>query len=176
MKKILVAVDGSDHSQRAIELAADIAAKYDAKLLFVNVIDKRSLNDAERRLAESEFSAEIRRRIADSDWTDVDPGGRKGIEPTIARHIEISNLIRMTIGEGILEAAKREAQVKGVKVVEAILGNGDPADVILETSKQHDVNLIVIGSRGQSDIKSLFLGSVSHKVANLSEVSVITVK
>ena len=75
-----------------------------------------------------------------------------------------------------MEAAKREAQVKGVKAVEVILGNGDPADVILETSKQHDVNLIVIGSRGQSDIKSLFLGSVSHKVANLSEVNVITVK
>jgi nucleotide-binding universal stress UspA family protein len=89
VKKVLVAVDGFDHSQRAIELAADIAAKYDAKLLFLNVIDKRPLNDAEHRLAETEFSGEMRRRMAYSDWTNIDPGGRKGIEPIFARHIEI---------------------------------------------------------------------------------------
>ena len=176
MKKILLAVDGSEHSQRAVELAADIATKYEAKLLILNVIDKSPLNDAERRLAETEFSGKMGRLIADIDRINIDPGGRKGIEPIFARHIEISNLIRTKIGEGILGAAERDAQIKGVKEVELIQGNGDPADVILKTSKQHDANLIVIGSRGQSDFKSLFLGSASHKVANLSEVSVITVK
>ena len=37
MKRILVAVDGSSPSLRAVDLAADLAAKYRAELLLVNV-------------------------------------------------------------------------------------------------------------------------------------------
>jgi nucleotide-binding universal stress UspA family protein len=34
----------------------------------------------------------------------------------------------------------------------------------------------VLGSRGLSEPKALFLGSVSHKVANLAECTCVTVK
>ena len=43
-------------------------------------------------------------------------------------------------------------------------------------AKDRMVDAIVIGSRGLSDIKGLFLGSVSHKVGHLAECTCITVK
>ncbi|MGI9372315.1 MAG: universal stress protein [Hyphomicrobiales bacterium] len=176
MKKILLALDGSDHSQRATELAADIASKYNAKLILLNVIDNRPLSEAERKLAELEFSGELKKRTAGSNWTDINPAADQGVGPIFKHHAEISRIIRTTIGEGILAAAKREAEANGVEDVDLIIENGDPADVILQTAQAYGANLIVIGSRGQSDMKSLFLGSVSHKVANQSDISVITVK
>lgn len=176
MKTILVAVDGSDHSQRATDLAADIATKYDAKLLLLNVIDNRPLSDAERQLAEAEFGGELERRMEATGWPDITPAGSRGMEPLFQKHTEATLIIRTTIGEGLLEAAKREANAKGATDIEMLLENGDPADVILKVAEDRKANLIVLGSRGQSDVKSLFLGSVSHKVANQSEISVITVK
>ena len=54
MKTILVAIDGSDHSNRAVQLASDIASKYDAKLLLLHVVDAHTLTEEERRLAQED--------------------------------------------------------------------------------------------------------------------------
>ncbi|WKT79177.1 universal stress protein [Lysinibacillus fusiformis] len=52
---------------------------------------------------------------------------------------------------------------------------GDPSHQILEYAKEHEQELIIIGSRGLSGMKELMLGSVSHKVAQLSKCSVLIV-
>ena len=43
-------------------------------------------------------------------------------------------------------------------------------------AQDRKADAIVMGSRGLSDIKGLFLGSVSHKVSHLAECTCITVK
>lgn len=176
MKTILVAVDGSDHSHRAVELAADIAVRYDAKLVLVHAVDARPLSDGERRLAEAEYANRIEPRMAAGGIVDSRATGPGGVGPIFRQHAETGLIIRTALGEGLLEAASRDAKEKGVTDVDTILNNGEAADVILDTAEKQKANLIVIGSRGQGDLKSLILGSVSHKVANRSDINVITVK
>lgn len=176
MKTILVAVDGSDHSNRAVELAADIAVKYDAKLVLLHAIDSRPLSDGERRLAEAEYANRIEPRAAASGIVDSRATGPGGIGPIFKQYAETGLIIRTALGEGLLDAANRDAKERGVSDVETILENGEAADVILDVAEKQKANLIVIGSRGQGDLKSLFLGSVSRKVANRSDINVITVK
>ena len=53
---------------------------------------------------------------------------------------------------------------------------GNPADQILAEAASEGVDMIVMGSRGLSDARALFLGSVSHKVANHAACTCITVK
>ncbi len=176
VKTILVAIDGSDHANRAVELAADIAAKYEAKLLLLHVVDNRPLSDDEKRLAEAEYANRIESRAMASDVMNVRSLGPRGVNPIFEHHAETGLIIRTALGEGMLDAARRDAADKGVSEVETILENGDPAKAILDIAERRKANLIVIGSRGQSNVKALFLGSVSHKVANLSDINVITVK
>ena len=176
MKNILVAVDGSDHSKRAVGLAADIAVKYDAKLVLVHAIDSRPLSDSEKRLAEAEYADRIASRVASSGIVDSRATGPGGIGPIFKHHAETGLIIRTALGEGLLDAASRDAKENGATDVQTILENGEAADVILDTADKQKANLIVIGSRGQGDLKSLFLGSVSHKVAYRSDINVITVK
>ena len=60
----------------------------------------------------------------------------------------------------------------GHKNIEALVKQGHPAEKIVETAQQQDVDLIVLGSRG-GRTHSLLLGSVSREVANTAKISVL---
>lgn len=53
---------------------------------------------------------------------------------------------------------------------------GHAAKHIVETAKVQDCDLIVMGSRGLSDIAGLLLGSVTHKVLQLAHVPVLVAR
>jgi len=47
---------------------------------------------------------------------------------------------------------------------------------ILEVSKEHDVDLIIMGSHGASGLKEMFIGSNAEKIVRTSEVPVLVIK
>ncbi len=80
------------------------------------------------------------------------------------------------VGWKILEQGERVARGAGVRDIDTRIDEGDPARAILDCARREDADLIVVGSRGLSDISGLLLGSVSHKVSQLAECTCITVK
>ncbi|MFD3257259.1 universal stress protein [Paenibacillus lentus] len=73
-----------------------------------------------------------------------------------------------------LEEAKSQLISKGIST-EIIHLKGDPAHEILKYAKNNQQQLTVIGSRGLSGMKEMMLGSVSHKVSQLSSCPVLIV-
>lgn len=53
---------------------------------------------------------------------------------------------------------------------------GDPAHEIVDYSNTHGIDLIVIGARGLSTFKKIFLGSVTSYVMQKSKVPVMLIK
>lgn len=53
---------------------------------------------------------------------------------------------------------------------------GDPSHSIVEYSHTHNVDLIVIGARGLSTFKKIFLGSVSQYVMQKADMPIVLVK
>jgi len=53
---------------------------------------------------------------------------------------------------------------------------GYAAKDIVDTAKKQAADLIVMGSRGLSDIAGLFVGSVTHKVLQLAHIPVLVVR
>jgi len=72
--------------------------------------------------------------------------------------------------------AKAKAQNQGVKDVEGVVLEGDPATAILEYAGKNGVDLIVTGSRGLSTFKRIILGSVSTKLVQEAKIPVLVVK
>ena len=70
-------------------------------------------------------------------------------------------------GSKLLTSLSSTAEAKFGITVETILEEGDPPKVILDTAKKFRANIIVIGSRGLSQIKELLLESVSHSEPNM---------
>jgi nucleotide-binding universal stress UspA family protein len=54
--------------------------------------------------------------------------------------------------------------------------SGDPAETILRVVDTFNVDLVVMGTRGQGGIKSLLVGSQSHKVLHAAPCPVLLVR
>jgi nucleotide-binding universal stress UspA family protein len=78
-------------------------------------------------------------------------------------------------GQELLDIAKERVETAGL-TADAHVITGDPASVILDFSKENNVQLIVMGSRGLGTFKEMMLGSVSHRVSQVSECPVLIVK
>jgi nucleotide-binding universal stress UspA family protein len=59
---------------------------------------------------------------------------------------------------------------------EAEILSGDPAETILRVVDIYNVDLVVMGTRGQGGIKSLLVGSQSHKVVSTAPCPVLLVR
>ncbi len=79
-------------------------------------------------------------------------------------------------GKHVMEQAVKQAEAQGCKPAECIIGNGEPADEILQQAEKSKADLIVTGRRGLGGLASLLLGSVSHKVSQNAPCTCMTVK
>ena len=61
-----------------------------------------------------------------------------------------------------------------VPIIRSMVKTGIPAEEIVQTAKDEDVGMILIGSRGNR--ARLFMGSVSREVANTADRPVLIVK
>jgi nucleotide-binding universal stress UspA family protein len=78
-------------------------------------------------------------------------------------------------GDELLHHVESIADEKDIEI-ESHLVMGDPAIQIVKMADEGNYQVIVMGSRGLGAIKGLMLGSVSHKVSQLSHCPVLIVK
>ena len=69
-----------------------------------------------------------------------------------------------------------EAAAKEDIKTTSIVTKGKPYESIIETAKQKEVDVIVVGSHGRTGLARLLMGSVAERVIGLSESAVMVVK
>ncbi|KQL50849.1 hypothetical protein AN964_24880 [Heyndrickxia shackletonii] len=139
-RKILVAVDGSEMSEKALEAGLHLAKEQKADVTLVHV--------------ERNITIPV------------------GLEGTTVDNIYESI---QKEGENLLNNMKVKAEAEGIQAQTVYL-QGDPAVQIVQLAEKENHQLIVIGSRGLGNIKEMMLGSVSHKISQLSHCPVLIVK
>jgi nucleotide-binding universal stress UspA family protein len=78
-------------------------------------------------------------------------------------------------GELLLENCTDQLKKTGIKA-SGILKRGDAASIMIDYAKSEDLNLIITGSRGLSQLKSWLMGSVSRKLVHYSNCSILVVR
>jgi nucleotide-binding universal stress UspA family protein len=137
IKKILVALDGSENSFRGLAEAIVIARNCQAIITGVYV-------------------------------TPLSPPA------SIEQKKYIKNYLLKNINKFMKKAKTHSAQ-KGILFYEKIL-HGDDGPKIVKFAQDKHFDLIVIGSRGMSSVKEIFLGSTSNYVVHKSKIPVLIVK
>jgi nucleotide-binding universal stress UspA family protein len=77
--------------------------------------------------------------------------------------------------EEVVGHGKSEAARLGARKVRGFVVNGPVARGIVSFAQEHDVDLIVLGSRGLGSLDDYLLGSVSHKVTGMAKKPVLVV-
>ncbi len=143
---VLVAVDGSEAGDRALETGAKLAAGQDEPLYLLYVIRDMQFPQALSRMAE--------------------------VERLSGTRSDVLNFV----AEKLLKDAKAAARKLGAKRVETFSREGDPATQIAAAADEKGAGLIVMGTRGLGTVSGALLGSVSRKVSNLASQHVLIVR
>jgi nucleotide-binding universal stress UspA family protein len=159
LHNILVPVDGSEHADKAVAFAADLASKYGAKLHLLQVLLSGHVPESIRNLSAVEGREEPPLAI-----------GGGFVDASLPREVLEDIAVKL------LERAKKTAEAHGANDIESTWIGGPPTERILEQSEEVAADAIVMGSRGLSELRGMMVGSVSHKVQHLFAGSVITVK
>ncbi len=176
IKRVLVALDGSDHAAAALDLASELASRFAAELIAVHVVADRPLSAAERKLAAIEFHTEVARNFDPASLMEARDDLRPMSDRLAAQALETGQRFRFALGERLLSDAADRARGQAVPSVRTVVREGDPASAILAVAKEADADLIVMGRRGLGDLAGLLLGSVSQKVTHLAECACLTVR
>jgi len=70
----------------------------------------------------------------------------------------------------------RDELFSSAREIRLIADNGDPADSIIQTAEEHEVEVILLGHRGMTPSSTFLLGGVSQKVATYAPCSVLVCK
>jgi nucleotide-binding universal stress UspA family protein len=146
-EKILVATDGSKHSDRAADLAIEMAGLYGSTITALYVMDisreYAPLGDLISKLAD-DLIASIRRNLQEQ-------------------------------GESCTKKVAEMAAKAGISVTQKVT-EGYPAEDIIRTAKEEGISLIVMGGIGATGFDRFLLGSVADKVVRTSQIPVLVVK
>lgn len=149
MERILLAVDGSEHAQRAAALAGELSNKLEAKVDVIYVLPEDDFHSAGLHAYAAEY-------------------------PEIEQYHETRLVALKQRGSNLVVAAARQIEDAGGEVGEEEVAVGDPAEEIVTMASRTHADCIIMGRRGLGSLRGLALGSVSHKVGNLTDRTLIT--
>jgi nucleotide-binding universal stress UspA family protein len=171
VKRVLVLTDGSIHSQCAlVYLGAQVA---DADMI-QPVCEARLPLPADVELVLMHvlppmFSADIAAR---SWMVAPDVLFPMPVEPVDEKALQEEEQKQ---GQVLLDDAQNALSSSGYQT-RTILGRGDAATEIIDYVKANQIDLVVCGSRGLSQVSGWLLGSVSRKLVHYAGCSVLIVK
>jgi nucleotide-binding universal stress UspA family protein len=169
---ILVATDGSPNAGRAVDLAIDLASRYNSRLSVAYAVTSGKASESLRHMAEVEHIVDSAEKPRPPAATTLPSYLVSELGETSVKSREILT----KLGDYLVKKIEENARISGIKNIKTYVKNGDAAEVVLEIAKDNDVDVIVTGNRGLGNLTSLLLGGVSHKISHLAECTCINVK
>lgn len=146
-KKILLTTDGSKCSETAAEYAILIAGQNNAKITVLNVLETYSLAG----LPVEDFTRKVNEIFRQEGKKDLD-----------------------NINKIFEDQIKQKRFRNKIKLV-LMTKEGSPAEVILQTVEEENIDLVVMGASGKHAVERFILGSVAEKVVRHAKCPVLTV-
>ena len=146
IERILVPVDFSDGSQKALRYAHEIARDRGSKVYVLHVINQRiidAIRDMSAKGYKGEF-VEVLKKVVQERTQELE----SFVPPAMREEVEV-----------VFEISK-----------------GKPAQEVITFARENKMDLIILGSVGRSALEAVLVGSVARNVSNQAPCPVLLVR
>jgi nucleotide-binding universal stress UspA family protein len=145
MKKVLIALDYNPTAQKVAETGYSLAKSLNAQVILLHVITNPTY------YATPYFSP----IMGYNGYVDV--------SPTILESAE-------GLKDASLQYLDKTRQHLGDRAIQTLVNAGDTAETILDTAKDVQADIIVMGSHSQKWLENILMGSVTEQVLKMSSI------
>ena len=150
MKKVIIALDYDPTAQKVAEEGFSMAKAMNAKVILLHVITDPVF------YATSGFSP----IMGFSGYVDVSPTILDSIDGLKDASLQYLDKIRQHLGD---------------KTIQTMVKEGDFADSILNTAKEMNTDVIVLGSHSRKWLENILVGSVTEKILSQTNIPLFIV-
>jgi len=145
MKKVLIALDYNPTAQKVAETGYSLAKSLNAQVILLHVITNPTY-------------------YATSDFSPImGYNGYVDVSPTILESAE-------GLRDASLQYLDKTRQHLGDRAIQTLVNAGDTAETILDTAKDVQADIIVMGSHSQKWLENILMGSVTEQVLKMSSI------
>lgn len=146
IEKILVPIDFSDNSEKAIRYGIEIGRDRNASVSFLHVVNQRiidAIQELNIRGYKGDFVSAVRKLVKEKE-----------------------NVLKQFVPTELLDGIQ----------VEFIVRKGEVSEQIIKAAKELKIDLIIVGSRGHSALASILIGSVAQNIVHHAPCPVLIVR
>jgi len=163
IKKILYATDLSETAVHAFSYAVSLANMYGAGITILHVLAEFPGEDFIANMINTDTWEEIKSRHY-SDARDQLIGKKRD-------SVAIKEVL-----QAFSEEAQGGAEDQAFVTDEVLIKHGAPAEVIVETAREQNCDLIVVGTHGHSTLADVMVGSTAKWIIKHSPIPVLVIR
>ena len=174
MNKILVAIDGAEHSEKTLKSAVKIAKESNGELVILYACSQDTPSKNQLKFAEDNYGRQFRNLVTGKELPSFSVTDSDGIK-SISEYMQARETLCNKYGTDVLQRAVTIAKSAGAIKVDTIIQRGEITKTILDVASKQTVDTIVVGNCNKGFIASFFSGCTAKDILKQANCQAIIV-
>ena len=174
MNKILVAIDGAQHSDKTLKSAAEMACEKGSELVILFACSHNEPNENQLRFAEKTCGRHFRNLVTGKELPTFSVSDSDGVK-SISDYMQAREKLCDLYSSDVLERAATTAKSAGAHDVSTRMERGEVVKTILDVATRETADTIVVGNCHKSNFAQFFSGCTAKQVLKKANCTAVIV-